>query len=162
MKNDTDTKNLCGKHLSFKLDLETYCLEIIRVQEIIKMREVTHIPKMPGYVRGVIDLRGMVIPVIDLRLKFEMETREDDKKTCIIVVQVEGESRTVTTGVIVDEVAEVVDVTAEQIEPPPSFGGCVDTSFILGIAKVAGKVLTMINIDQVLKNDEMAASEKAA
>ena len=155
--------NLGGKYLTFNLGGETYGLEIMKVQEIIKMIEVTSIPKTPEFVRGVVNLRGKVIPVIDLRLKFDMEGQEDTEKTCVIVVQVKNTEDSVTIiGIIVDEVAEVMDIEGEQIEPPPMLGGNIDTDFILGMGKMDKKVITMLDIDKVLKKDEIAAVEKVA
>jgi purine-binding chemotaxis protein CheW len=157
---DVSTKSLAGKYLTFHLEKEIYGLEIIKVQEIIKMMDVTRVPKTPSFVRGVINLRGKVIPVMDLRLKFEMESMEDTEKTCVIVVQVNGAGGSLTIGIIVDEVAEVADIAQEQIEPAPAFGSNVNTAFILGMGKIEKKVLTLLDIDKVLTFDEMAAVEE--
>ena len=155
--------NLAGKYLTFNLGGESYGLEIMKVQEIIKMIEVTSIPKTPEFVRGVVNLRGKVIPVVDLRLKFDMQGQEDTDKTCVIVVQVKSNQDAVTIiGIIVDEVAEVIDIEAEQVEPPPMLGGNIDTDFILGMGKMDKKVITMLDIDKVLKKDEIAAVENVA
>lgn len=148
---------LAGKYLTFKLDVEEFGIEILKVQEIIKMMEITRVPRTPSYVRGVLNLRGKVIPVIDLRLKFEMETKENTEKTCIIIVSVQRADRSVVMGIIVDEVSEVLDVAGESIEPPPQFGGIVDTSFILGMGKVGDRVVTLMDVDKVLSGDEVAA-----
>ena len=139
-----------GKYLTFHLAEEGYGVEILKVQEIIGLMTITRVPRAPGYVRGVINLRGKVIPVIDLRLKFDMPSREFTARTCIIVVQVELASTKTTMGIIVDEVSEVVNVNAEQIETPPSFGIAVDTDFILGMGKIADRVLILLDIDKVL------------
>lgn len=144
-----------GKYLTFQLSGEVYGLEILKVQEIIGMMNVTRVPKMPAFIRGVINLRGKVIPVIDLRLKFELAATADTERTCIIVVQVSRGGLEVTMGIIVDEVSEVLDVKAEQIEPAPSFGAAVNTEFILGMGKIGQKVLTMLDIDQVLSSGEV-------
>jgi purine-binding chemotaxis protein CheW len=148
---------LAGKYLTFKLDVEEFGLEILKVQEIIKMMEITRVPRTPSFVRGVLNLRGKVIPVIDLRIKFEMETRENTEKTCIIVVTVQREIGSVVMGIIVDEVSEVLDVAGNSIEPPPQFGGVVDTSFILGMGKIGERVVTLMDVDKVLSGDEVAA-----
>ena len=127
-------KAKAGKYLTFKLGAEEYGLEILKVQEIIKMMDITRVPRTPAFVRGVINLRGKVIPVVDLRLKFGMESRETTDKTCVIVVQVaqaSAASGAVTMGTIVDEVSEVLDISGGQIEPPPEFGTSVNTDFIL-------------------------------
>ena len=155
-------RNAAGKYLTFILGAEEYGLEIMKVQEIIKMMDVTRVPKTPGFVRGVINLRGKVIPVMDLRLKFAMEAIEDTEKTCVIVVQVTGADGNLTIGIIVDEVAEVADIAREQIEPSPAFGSNVETAFILGMGKIDKKVLTLLDIDKVLTVDEMAAVEEVA
>lgn len=155
-------RNAAGKYLTFILGAEEYGLEIMKVQEIIKMMDVTRVPKTPGFVRGVINLRGKVIPVMDLRLKFAMEAIEDTDKTCVIVVQVTGVDGNLTIGIIVDEVAEVADIAEEQIEPSPAFGSNIDTAFILGMGKIDKKVLTLLDIDRVLTFDEIAAVEEVA
>jgi len=137
------------KYLTFVLSGEEYGLEILRVKEIIGLMEITNVPRMPEFVRGVINLRGKVIPVIDLRLKFGMEMTEDTQETCIIVVDLDD----VLMGVVVDKVSEVLDIAESDIEPPPSFGVDLDTKFILGIGKVKGKVVILLDIGRVLKDD---------
>ena len=150
-----------GKYLTFKLGAEEYGLEILKVQEIIKMMDITKVPRTPEFVRGVINLRGKVIPVVDLRLKFNMEAKAATEKTCVIVVQVAHAGGRVTMGTIVDEVSEVVDIVGEQIEPAPEFGTTVDTDFILGMGKVAKKVVMLLDIDKVLSTGELAVLQKA-
>jgi purine-binding chemotaxis protein CheW len=151
-----------GKYLTFKLGREEYGLEILKVQEIIGMLSVTKVPRAPSYVRGVVNLRGKVIPVVDLRSKFEMEDHEDTEKTCIIVVQVSRDDQTVTMGIIVDEVSEVLDIDGGQIEPAPEFGGQTDTDFILGIGKVGDKVVLLLDINKVLSDSELQAITSSA
>ena len=151
-----------GKFLTFLMANEKYGLEILKVREIIGMMDVTSVPRTPDFVRGVINLRGKVIPVVDLRLKFEMEAKEDTKTTCIIVVQLARAAQEMTMGIIVDEVSEVLDIDQEQIEPPPSFGATIRTDFILGMGKVDQKVVTMLDIDRVLSEDEIALVERSA
>lgn len=153
---------MAGKYLTFKLGAEEFGLEILKVQEIIKMMEVTRVPRIPDYVRGVINLRGKVIPVVDLRLKFGMEARETTDKTCVIVVQVRHGEGIVTLGTIVDEVSEVLDVAADQIEPTPEFGTSVDTDFILGMGKIGKRVVMLLDVDKVLSGGELAAVKTAA
>ena len=148
---------LAGKYLTFKLDAEEFGLEILKVQEIIKMMDITKVPRVPDFVRGVINLRGKVIPVIDLRLKFGMDAKETTDKTCVIVVQVKRDRGTIIMGIIVDEVSEVLDIAAQEIEEAPSFGSSVDTRFILGMAKSKGRVKMLLDIDKVLASDEVAA-----
>ena len=150
-----------GKYLTFKLDAEEYGLEILKVQEIIKMMDITRVPRTPAFVRGVINLRGKVIPVVDLRLKFGMASRDNTDKTCVIVVQVSQANATggaITMGTLVDEVSEVLDISSGQIEPAPEFGAAVDTAFILGMGKVAKKVVMLLDIDKVLSSGELAAT----
>ncbi len=147
-----------GKFLSFLLGAEEYGLEILKVQEINGMMGVTRVPRTPEYVRGVINLRGRVIPIISLRQKFKMPAVEDTEKTCIIVVQVKYQDSELTMGIIVDEVSEVLNIRAEQIEAAPAFGGGMEESdFITGMGKLEDKVVILLDIDSVLNGDEIAA-----
>lgn len=139
-----------GKYLTFKLANEEYGLEILKVREINGMMDITAVPQMPSYMKGVINLRGKVIPVIDLRLKFGFQEIEHTEQTCIIVVDVGKD-----IGIIVDTVSEVLDIKGENIEPPPQVGKAVDNSFILGMGKVGEAVKILLNIDRVLTEDEM-------
>ena len=148
-----------GKYLTFELGGEVYGLEILKVQEIIGMMKVTRVPKTPGFVRGVINLRGKVIPVVDLRLKFGLEAKEDTDRSCIIVVQIQHKDAKVTMGSIVDEVSEVMDISADQIEPAPEFGASVETEFILGMGKVNQKVVMLLDVDKVLSTGEIGILE---
>jgi purine-binding chemotaxis protein CheW len=145
-----------NKYLTFQLGGESHGLEILKVQEIIGIMAVTRVPRTPGFVRGVINLRGKVIAVIDLRLKFSMPARADTDRTCIIVVQVADDVRQVTMGIIVDEVSEVQTIDVSQIEPPPSFGTTVDTDFILGMGKAGERVVILLDVDRVLSGGEIA------
>ena len=151
-----------GQYLTFSIGPEVYGIEILKVQEIIGMMPVTKVPRSPDFVRGVINLRGKVIPVIELRKKFEMEQRDDTSMTCIIVVQVATATQSITMGVIVDEVAEVVAIPTEQIEPAPQFGAGVRTEFILGIGKIASKVVILLDVDKVLSWSELSTIDEAA
>ncbi len=141
-----------GKYLSFYLAGEEYGVEILKVREIIGVQEITAVPQMPAFMKGVINLRGKVIPVIDLRLKFDMEEAEHTEQTCIIVMDVGRD-----IGIIVDTVSEVLDVPTEDIEPPPSPDNSADTSFILGMGKVNDAVKILLDIDKVLACEELAA-----
>lgn len=154
--------DLGGKYLTFRLGPETYGLEILKVQEIIGITNVTHVPRTPEFVRGVINLRGKVIPVIDLRLKFGIEATEDTDRTCNIVVQIVAQERQVILGIVVDQVSEVLDIEADQIEPPPSFGTTVNTDFMLGMGKVGEGVVTLLDISEVLSGDEITLLDKAS
>ena len=150
-----------GKFLTFLMANEKYGLEILKVREIIGMMDVTSVPTTPAFVRGVINLRGKVIPVVDLRLKFGIEAKEDTQRTCIIVVHIAHAGQDMIMGIIVDEVSDVLDIDKNQIEPPPSFGANIRTDFILGMGKVEHKVLTMLDIDRVLSEQEIALVESS-
>lgn len=143
-----------GKYLDFELGNEIYGVELCKVKEIIGMMRVTHVPNTPNYVRGVINLRGKVIPVLDLRTKFGMESKEDSERTCIVVIQVSEGDRLVITGIIVDEVSEVVDINASQMEPPPNLGAGVNTEIILGVGKIGQKVVLLLDIEKVIATTE--------
>lgn len=155
-------EKLAGKYLTFKLALEEYGLEILKVQEIIQMQSVTRVPRTPDYVRGVINLRGKVIPVIDLRKKFSLDTCIDTEKTCIIVVQIDNSDKLVVMGIIIDEVKEVLDIKAGDIENTPSFGANISTDFILGMGKVNGNVKILLDIDKVLSIQELSTIQNFA
>lgn len=148
-----------GKYLTFKLAREEYGLEILRVTTIIGVMEITAVPQTPDYVRGVINLRGKVISVVDMRAKFGMPRTEDTSETCIIVVEVRKGAESVHMGVLVDSVSEVLNIAGDDIEDAPSFGGAqVDTEFILGIAKAGASVKILLEIDKVLAGDEEAVA----
>jgi purine-binding chemotaxis protein CheW len=151
-----------GKFLTFLMANEKYGLEILKVREIMGMMDVTSIPTTPAFIRGVINLRGKVIPVVDLRLKFGIEAKEDTQRTCIIVVHLTHTAQEMIVGIIVDEVSEVLDIDQNQIEPPPSFGANIRTDFILGMGKVDQKVMTLLDIDRVLTEQEVALAENSA
>lgn len=146
-----------SKYLTFKLAGEEYGVEILKVREINGVMDITAVPRMPTYMKGVINLRGKVIPVVDLRLKFGLEEIEYTEQTCIIVVDVGKE-----IGIIVDTVSEVLDIEGKNVEPPPSLGGSVDTSFILGMGKVGSAVKILLDIGKVLTTDELIHIASAA
>lgn len=148
---------LAGKYMTFKLSDEEYGLEILKVREIIGLMEITRVPKTPRYIRGVINLRGKVIPVVDLRLKFGMAKTESTDQTVIIVVQYSSGSSEYTMGILVDEVLEVLNIGVDEIEPPPSFGGAVESEFILGIGKSEKRVIFLLDIGKVLTEGEAVA-----
>lgn len=151
-----------GKYLSFVLGREEYGLEILRVQEINGLMDITRVPRSPDYVKGVINLRGRVIPIINLRQKFRMPMVEDTERTCIIMVQVNYNESQITMGIIVDEVSEVLNITDEQIEPSPSFGGGMEQAdFITGMGKLEDKVVILLDLDSVLNGEELAEIAKA-
>jgi purine-binding chemotaxis protein CheW len=144
-----------GKYLVFELGREEFGIRVLKVREIMGIQDITAVPQTPAHVKGVINLRGKVIPVVDLRLKFGLPEQEYTQRTCIIVVQVEGDERPMLMGIVVDGVAEVLNVAAADIEDTPEFGQAVETPCLLGMAKVKGKVKILLDIDQVLKNDEL-------
>ncbi len=144
-----------GKYLTFALANEEFGLEILKVREIIGYMEITAVPRTPPYVKGVINLRGQVIPVVDLRAKFGMETTETTDQTCIIVVEITQDGRKFNTGIVVDHVSEVLDIAGEEIEESPQFGATVETDFILGMGKIGETVKILLDIDKVLAGDNL-------
>ena len=161
-KQNVDFGHLAGKYLTFKLAEEEYGLDIMKVQEIIGIMPVTKVPRVPEYVRGVINLRGRIIPTVELRAKFGLEAVEDTERTCIIVVELQTEKGKVNMGVIVDEVAEVMDFAADTIDAAPEFGTALNTSFILGIGIVKGSVKVLLDVDKVLSATEISTVENIA
>lgn len=150
-----------GKYLTFSLADEEYGIGILKVKEIIGMMSITSVPQTPGFVKGVINLRGKVIPVVDLRLKFGMESTEYTERTCIIVVEVTSNNGYVLIGIVVDAVSEVLNIREEDIEDTPTFGARLNTGYILGMAKVDGAVKILLDIDKVLSSDEIAVLNEA-
>lgn len=144
-----------GKYLTFELGCEEFGIQVMKVREIMGIQEITSVPQTPEYVKGVINLRGKVTPVIDLRRKFSLPEIEYTQRTCIIVVQVSGAAGPMLMGIIVDGVSEVLNITASDIEDTPDFGGGVATPYLLGMAKVKGKVKILLEIDEVLTNQEL-------
>jgi len=145
-----------GKYLTFALGPEEYGLEILKVREIIGYMEITAVPQTPHEVKGVINLRGQVIPVVDLRAKFGMETAEVTDESCIIVVEISQGNRSFSTGIVVDHVQEVLDIAGQDIEEAPQFGSSVDTNFILGMGKIGDSVKILLDIDKVLGGDDLS------
>lgn len=152
-----------GKYLTFALGREEYGIGILKVREIIGFMDVTAVPHSPPYVRGVINLRGQVIGVVDLRARFAMAAAERTEQTCIIVVEVDrGKGRQTSVGIVVDRVCEVLDVPADRVEDPPDFGTSVDSAFILGMGKVGQSVKILLDIDHVLSTEEIEQLRQAA
>jgi purine-binding chemotaxis protein CheW len=152
----TATAALAGKYLTFALAEEEYGLPVLRVREIIKMMDITEVPQVPVHVKGVLNLRGKVIPVIDLRLKFGFAQGEVTPRTCIIVVEVALASSRVMMGIVVDSVTEVLNIVADEIEETPQFGDRVCTDYLKGVAKVKGTVKILLDLDRVLGTDDAA------
>ncbi len=145
-----------GKYLTFLLGKEEFAIRVLQVKEIMKIQDITAVPQTPAFVKGVINLRGKVIPVVDLRRKFCLPENEYTARTCIIVVQVQAEGVVIPTGIVVDEVSEVVNLAATDIEDTPDFGDGAVASYLLGMAKVKGKVKILLDIDQVLNSQEIS------
>ncbi|MDF1615521.1 chemotaxis protein CheW [Desulfurivibrio dismutans] len=151
-------QNNDGKFLTFSLDREDYGIDILQVREIIGLMPITGIPQSPDYMRGVVNLRGKVVPVIDLRQKFDLNQGDNTQRTCIIVVEINhGQSKKMVVGLVVDSVSEVLYIKEENIEPPPNLGvaNFNDTDHIMGMAKLAGKVKILLNIDYILGTAEV-------
>jgi len=144
-----------GKYLSFVLGGEEYGVEVMKVREIIGFAEVTAVPQTPDYVKGVMNLRGQIIPVIDLKQKFGMEQNSDCEKNCIIVVEVEKNGKKRNTGIVVDSVHEVRNISSDNIEAVPEFGSSVNTDFIIGIGKVEKSVKILLDIEKVLSINDI-------
>ncbi|MBW1739582.1 MAG: purine-binding chemotaxis protein CheW [Deltaproteobacteria bacterium] len=144
-----------GKYLTFTLAKEEYGIGILKVKEIIGMMPITSIPQTPEFVKGVVNLRGKVIPVVDLRLKFGIEEMAYTERTCIIVVEIAGEAGDVLVRIVVDAVSEVLNIKDGDIEDAPTFGTRLNMNYILGMAKIEGGVKILLDIDQVLSTEEI-------
>jgi len=153
------TEKRAGKYLTFQLGREEFAIQVLKVREIMGVQDITAVPQTPAYVKGVINLRGKVVPVVDLRLKFGLSEAEYTQRTCIIVVQVELHSTMMLMGVVVDAVCEVLNLAAGDIEDTPDFGNGVATPYVLGMAKNKGKVKILLDINQVLTSQELAGLE---
>jgi purine-binding chemotaxis protein CheW len=151
-----------GKYLTFTLAGEEYGIGILKIKEIIGMMAITSVPQTPKFVKGVINLRGKVIPVVDLRLRFAMDSIDYNDRTCIIVVEIGRRGTDIVIGIVVDSVSEVLNIKSEDIEDTPTFGTALNTDYILGMAKMEGKVKILLDIDEVLSQDEIQMLEKAA
>jgi purine-binding chemotaxis protein CheW len=149
-----------GKYLTFSLGQEEYGIGILKVKEIIGMMPITPVPQSPGFVKGVINLRGKVIPVVDLRSKFGMEPKEYSERTCIIVVEIGGDAGQVLMGIVVDAVSEVLNIRGTEIEDTPTFGVKLDTGCILGLAKMDKALKILLDIDRVFRSEEHSLLEK--
>ena len=163
MSIETTLSTKQGKYLTFTLADESFGIDVLKVREIIRMTNITAVPQMPAYVRGVINLRGKIIPVMDLRKRFEFSSQSDNAQTCIVVVQVRlPDGKATLMGLVVDGVEEVLNLNESDIEPTPDFGGQIDTDFILGIAKVKGAVKTLLDIDGVVGADTLQRMKNSA
>jgi len=144
-----------GKYLTFQLANEEFGIRVLKVREIMGIQEITAVPQTPVHIKGVINLRGKVVPVVDLRLKFGVAAADYTQRTCIIVTQVQGESGPVMMGIVVDGVSEVLNLTGAEIEDTPDFGEEISGGYLLGMAKVKGKVKILLDIDRVLSTQDM-------
>jgi len=146
-----------GKYLTFTLGHESYGIAVLKVREIIRVVDITAVPQMPPYIKGVVNLRGKIIPIVDLRLKFQLNAAALTERACIIVVQVILSAGTkALMGIIVDGVEEVTNILPGEIEPTPDFGASIDTACIIGMAKIKGAVKTLLDIDKLLSMDATA------
>lgn len=143
------------KLLTFSLGSEGYGISILKVKEIIGMMDITPVPRTPDFIKGVINLRGKIIPVMDLRTKFGMNQQDYDERTCIIVVEVTMQGLQKLIGVVVDTVSEVVTISNDQIEPPPEYGTHAEHNSILGIGKIKDRVVIILDIDEVFLCEEV-------
>lgn len=150
-----------GKYLTFTLAGEEYGIGILKIREIIGMMPITTVPHVPEFIKGVINLRGKVIPVIDLRSRFDMPSADYTERTCIIVVQIEQGDAVISIGIVVDSVSEVLNIAARDIENSPAFGTRVNIDYILGMAKIDGGVKILLDIDKVLTQNEFGRLENA-
>ncbi len=148
-----DPRARAGKYLTFALGREEYGLPVLKVREIIKVIDITLVPQAPMHVRGVINLRGKVIPVVDLRVRFGLPPQEYNERTCIIVADVQLQATRLMMGIVVDSVSEVLNLNGTEIDAPPAFGDHVTTDYILGLAKVGGTVKILLDLDRVLGGD---------
>jgi purine-binding chemotaxis protein CheW len=158
----TTVQSLAGKYLTFALGREEYGLPVLKVREIIKMMDITAVPQVPAAIRGVMNLRGKVIPVIDLRIRFGLASQADTDRSSIIVVDLLVGGDHVLMGVVVDAVRDVLNITDAEIQEPPQFGTEVSTDFMTGLAKVKGTVKILLDLDVLFREDAAAVVEHAA
>lgn len=153
-----NTDHLAGKYLTFDLADEQFGIRILKVREIIRVMNTTRVPGAPSYVRGVVNLRGRIIPVLELRARFGLDAIEDGDRTCIVVVEVERDGRHVQMGLLVDSVCEVLMVTEDDVEPPPEFGGAVEGTLLMGIARTEDDVRILLDVDRVVVDVDAGSS----
>lgn len=146
---------LGGKYLTFKLDQESFGIEVLKIREIIRTQKITPVPHSPVHLLGVINLRGKVIPVLDLRIKFSLRAAATTDQSCIVVVQVQARSGPAMVGLLVDSVEEVMNIESNQIEPAPDLGYTAGNHFLRGIAKIKQDVKTLLEIDRVVLEEDI-------
>ena len=154
---DNKNKEELKSYLSFKLGDELFAANVAKVLNILEMTKITKVPKAPKYMKGVINLRGAVLPVIDTRIKFEMEETEITKNTCILVLDINMDNDSIHVGALVDSVQEVLEIEKEEIEPPPSIGNKYKSEFIDGMAKLNDEFIMILNMDRVFSTDELTS-----
>jgi purine-binding chemotaxis protein CheW len=154
-----ESAGLAGKYLTFAMGQEEYGIGILKIKEIVGMMPITALPQTPSFIKGVINLRGRVIPITDLRMKFGLETTDYTERTCIIVVEIDDGSRLLTMGLVVDAVSEVANIKGGEIEGTPDFGTGKHSSFIKGMAKIAGGVKILLDIDRILTGEQLLGLE---
>jgi len=145
------------QYLTFMLDGGTFAVGILRIKEIIESGELTVVPRMPAFIRGVMNLRGAVVPVVDLAVRFGGRATTVTRRTCIVIVEIEDGDGQQVIGIMVDAVNEVLDIPADQVEPPPAFGARIRADFIQGMGKVDGRFIVILDLNRVLSVDEMAS-----
>ena len=148
--------NTIQQYLTFVLGREVFAINILNIKEIIEYGNLTEVPKMPGFIRGVINLRGAVVPVIDMAARFDKPSADITRKTCIVIIEVAHEDAQQVVGVMVDAVNEVLDIEASEIEPSPTFGANIRADFIEGMGKIEGRFVIILNVNKVLSVGEIA------
>ena len=151
-----------GKYLTFRLASEEYGLEILKVREIIGLMNITQVPRTPDYIRGVINIRGTIVPIIDLRQRFDLEQLDYGPTTVVIVLKVEAENKSRIMGIVVDAVSDVYNLPADQMKPTPDFGSSISIEFVEGLATVNEKMVIILDIDRLLNSNELAVIDKMA
>jgi len=161
MSNDTKASGTTVQYLAFKLGDEVYAVDVAKVREILDFPPITKVPRTPDFMRGVINLRGSVVPVVDMRLKFGMSMTEKSVNTCIIVVEALLDNELTTIGAIADSVQEVVELDPSQIEPPPKIGSRLKVEFLKGMGKIGESFLMILEIDKVFSTSELMMVKEA-
>ncbi len=159
---ETKTVGTLKSYLSFELGNEMFAADVSKVLEILEMRPITKVPRAPSYMRGVINLRGSVLPVLDTRIKFGMKPKEDTVDTCIVVLNVTMDDEPLTLGALVDSVEEVLELTDNDIEPPPTIGSKFNPEYLNGMVKMDDNFIMVLNVDKVFSTDELIMATEAA
>lgn len=155
MNTQTSAGSVTTKYLTFRMSGEEYGIEILKTREIIRMTEITRVPGTPAFIKGVINLRGRIIPVIDLRTRLELPAKAASELTCILITEIQHARQPLTMGVMIDEIGEVVELAPDAIEPPPEFGTTVHVDYLRGIARHENRVVVILNIERILSREEL-------